>query len=153
MDFQLFSLHHPHFITRFVGWTAFMTVRSVIRPNTRLPLPLRGDRTTPNLHTLQGHYVGNLLITNVLHASTVVAGFIPVLPTADKIQSKFPAAARVGINPTPTVAECCKCLSIRGLRSFLDSVAIVGNKYRDSVWQPTGRPRGPHPQADHGDKG
>ena len=29
-------------------------------------------------------------------------GFIPVLPTADKIQSKYPAAARVGINPTPT---------------------------------------------------
>ena len=29
-------------------------------------------------------------------------GFIPVLPTADKIQSKCPAAARVGINPTPT---------------------------------------------------
>ena len=34
-------------------------------------------------------------------------GFIPVLLTADKIQSKYPAVARVGINPTPTVAECC----------------------------------------------
>ena len=26
----------------------------------------------------------------------------PVLPTADEIQRKCPAAARVGINPTPT---------------------------------------------------
>ena len=34
-------------------------------------------------------------------------GFIPVLPTADKIQSKYPAAARVGINPTPTLDVCC----------------------------------------------
>ena len=30
------------------------------------------------------------------------AGVIPVLPTAYKIQSKYPAAARVGINPTST---------------------------------------------------
>ena len=29
-------------------------------------------------------------------------GFIPVLPTTDKIQSKCLTAARVGINPTPT---------------------------------------------------
>ena len=36
-----------------------------------------------------------------------MAGFIPVLPTADKIQSKCPAAARVGINPTPTLDVCC----------------------------------------------
>ena len=34
-------------------------------------------------------------------------GFIPVLLTADKIQSKYPAAARVGINPTPTLDVCC----------------------------------------------
>ena len=26
MDFQLFSLHHPHFITRFVGWTVFFLI-------------------------------------------------------------------------------------------------------------------------------
>ena len=36
------------------------------------------------------------------HSAIVRTGFIPVLPTADKIQSKCPAAARVGINPTPT---------------------------------------------------
>ena len=36
-------------------------------------------------------------------------GFIPILPTADKIQSKCPAAARVGINPTPPgcILHCC----------------------------------------------
>ena len=42
-------------------------------------------------------------------------GFIPVLPAADKILSKYPAAARVGITPTPTVTECCKRLSISGI--------------------------------------
>ena len=41
------------------------------------------------------------------HSAAVVTGFIPVLLTADKIQSKCHAAARVGINPTPTLAECC----------------------------------------------
>ena len=40
----------------------------------------------------------NPLITKVLHTSAVGAGFIPALPTADKIQSKYPAAARVEIN-------------------------------------------------------
>ena len=110
-----------------------MTVRSVIRPNTRIPLHLRGDRTTPNLHTLQGYYVGNPLITNVLHASAVGAGFIPVLPTADKIQSKYPAAARVGINPTLRLQNAASVLVSEVCTSFLDSVVIVGNKYRDSV--------------------
>ena len=37
-------------------------------------------------------------------------GFIPTLPTAGEIQKN--AAARVGINPTPTVAECRKRLII-----------------------------------------
>ena len=49
----------------------------------------------------------NPLITKVLHTSTVGMGFIPVLPTTDKIQSKYPAAAREGMKPSPTVAECC----------------------------------------------
>ena len=53
------------------------------------------------------NFFDNPLITNVLHTSAVGAGFIPALPTADKIKSKYPAAARVGINPTPTVVECC----------------------------------------------
>ena len=35
------------------------------------------------------------------------AGVIHVLLTAHKIQSKCPAAARVGINPTPTLDICC----------------------------------------------
>ena len=33
-------------------------------------------------------------------------GIIPVLPTADKIQSKYHAAARAGINPAPTTDAC-----------------------------------------------
>ena len=43
----------------------------------------------------------------LLHSAAVGAGFIPALPTADKKQSKCSAAARVGINPTPTVDVCC----------------------------------------------
>mgnify|MGYP006369320731 CR=1 FL=1 len=38
----------------------------------------------------------NMLVINVLHTSAVGAGFIPVLPTTDKILNKFPAAARTG---------------------------------------------------------
>ena len=49
----------------------------------------------------------NPFIAKVLHTSAVGMGFIPVLPTTSKIRSKYTAAARVGINPTPTVAECC----------------------------------------------
>ena len=51
--------------------------------------------------------VENPLIAKVLHSAAVGTGFIPVLPAADKIQSNYTAAARVGINPTPTVDVCC----------------------------------------------
>ena len=71
-------------------------------------------------------YVNNTLVINVLHASAVGAGFIPVLPATDKIQSKYHAAARMGINPTPTAAECCKLLSISGLHRILG--LVVGRK-------------------------
>ena len=53
------------------------------------------------------------------HANPMRAGFIPVLPATDKIQSKYHAAARMGINTTPTAAECCKHLSISGLHRIL----------------------------------
>ena len=36
------------------------------------------------------YYVANPLITNVLHASTVGAGVIPVLPASDKNQGNTP---------------------------------------------------------------
>ena len=61
-----------------------------------------------------------MLVINVLHASAVGVGFIPILPATDKIQRKYPAAGRVGINPTPTAEECCKWLSIRGLSGDSD---------------------------------
>ncbi len=38
--------------------------------------------------------------------SAVGAGFIPVLPAADKIQNKYNATARMGINPTPMLDAC-----------------------------------------------
>ena len=44
--------------------------------------------------------VDNVLIAKALHASAVGTGFIPVLPTADKIKSKYPAAAREGMKPS-----------------------------------------------------
>ena len=51
-----------------------------------------------------------LIIKHLQHSAAVGTGFIPVLPRADKIQSKCSAAARVGINPTPTEAKCCNHL-------------------------------------------
>ena len=59
-----------------------------------------GINPTPTLDVCCNHF-DNPLIAKVLHTSAVGTGFIPVLPTADKIQSKYPAAARMGINPTP----------------------------------------------------
>ena len=41
------------------------------------------------------------------HTSAVGMGFIPVLLTTSKIQSKYPAAAREGMKPSPTVTDCC----------------------------------------------
>ena len=51
-------------------------------------------------------------------------GINPVLPTADKIQSKCHAAARVGINPTPTVAECCNHFDNPLIVKALHSAAV-----------------------------
>ena len=65
-----------------------------------------GINPTPTLAECCNH-LDNPLITKVLHTSTIETWFIPVLLTADKIKSKCTAAARVGINPTPTLTECC----------------------------------------------
>ena len=65
-----------------------------------------GINPTPTLDVCCYHE-DNSLIAKVLHTSAVGMGFIPVLLTADKIQSKYPAVARVGINPTPTLDVCC----------------------------------------------
>ena len=54
------------------------------------------------------------------HSAAVGAGFIPALPTADKIHGKYPAAARVGINPTPTLDVCCKRFIINVLHANYD---------------------------------
>ena len=55
---------------------------------------------------LQVDCVGNSLVINVLHTSTVGTGFIPALAAADEKSSKCPAAGRVGINPTPAPGKC-----------------------------------------------
>ena len=81
-----------------------------------------GINPTPTEAECYNH-LDNPLIAKVLHKSAVGTGFIPVLPTAnkiqskcqalpasDKIQSKCHAAARVGI--TPAAAECCNILII-----------------------------------------
>ena len=75
------------------------------------------------------NHLDNPLIAKVLHASAVGVGFIPVLPTADKIQSKYPAAGRTGINPVPTAAECCKCFII----SVLDRILGQGSGCHQST--------------------
>ena len=48
------------------------------------------------------NYFDNPLIAKVLHIFAVGMGLIPVLPTADKIQSKCPAAARVRVTVPQT---------------------------------------------------
>ena len=55
-----------------------------------------GINPTPTLDVCCKRF-DNPLIAKVLHASAVGTGFIPVLPTADKIKSKYPAAAREGM--------------------------------------------------------
>ena len=74
-----------------------------------------GINPTPTVDVCCNHFV-NPVIAKALHSAAVGTGFIPVLPTADKIQSKYPAAARVEINPTPTVDVCCKCFIISVLQ-------------------------------------
>ena len=50
-----------------------------------------GITPTPTEAKCCNHF-DNSLIAKALHASAVGAGLIPVLPTADKIQSKYLAA-------------------------------------------------------------
>ena len=57
-----------------------------------------GINPTPTVTECYNHF-DNPLITKVLHTSAVGTGFIPVLPIADKIQSKCHAAVRVWISP------------------------------------------------------
>ena len=54
----------------------------------------------------------NPLIAKVLHTSSVGTGFIPVLPTADKMKSKCTAAALMGINPSPALGKCDHCMNM-----------------------------------------
>lgn len=58
------------------------------------------------------NHFDNPLITKVLHSSAVGTGFIPVLPTADKIQSKCHAAAREGMKPSPAPGKCDQCMNL-----------------------------------------
>ena len=57
---------------------AFMAVRSVVRPNERVYFLFEssGRPRGPPPHT---DYVASILVINVLHASTVGMGFIPIL--------------------------------------------------------------------------
>ena len=67
-----------------------------------------------------------MLIINVLHLSAVGAGFIPVLPTAGKIQKKYNAAGRTGINPAPTAVECCNyCGRLPPLRRLSAATTVA----------------------------
>ena len=99
-----------------VGAGAIPVLPTADKIQSKYPAAARvGINPTPTVAECCNHF-DKPLITKALHISTVGMGFIPVLPTADKIQSKYPAAARVGINPTPTLDVCCKCLVISGLR-------------------------------------
>ena len=77
------------------------------------------------------NHFDNPLIAKVLHVSTVGAGFIPALPTADKIQSKYLAAARVVINPTPT--ECCNYFEYPVCPNIINHSAEIYLQYSNTV--------------------
>ena len=70
-----------------------------------------GINPTPTVAECCNHF-DNSLIAKVLHTSAVGTGFIPVLPTADKIKSKCTAAAMMGINPSPTLGKCDQCMNM-----------------------------------------
>ena len=96
-----------------------------------------GINPAPTVAECCNHFY-NPLIAKVLHTSAVGAGFIPALPTADKIQSKYPAAARTGIqskypaaaregiNPSPTVTECCYHFDNPLIAKVLHTSAVAG---------------------------
>ena len=50
-------------------------------------------------HSVLKKRINPLILRHLQHASAVGAGFIPVLLTAVKIQNRYHAAARTGINP------------------------------------------------------
>ena len=50
----------------------------------RIHLSIRGYRLSLTPLSLQRYYVGNPLTGNVLHASTVGVGFIPILAATDE---------------------------------------------------------------------
>ena len=64
-----------------------------------------GINPTPTVAECCNHFY-NPLIAKVLHTSAVGAGFIPALPTADKIKSKCTAAAMMGIKPSSALGKC-----------------------------------------------
>ena len=78
----------------------------------------------PNPTECYNHF-DNPLITIVLHTSAVGTGFIPVLLTADKIQSKYPAAARMGINPTPTCMYAANVLFLNLVFTWLHEFPFI----------------------------
>ena len=65
-------------------------------------------------HSVLKKRINPLILRHLQHASAVGAGFIPVLLTAVKIQNRYHAAARTGINPAPTV-DACNTLDINAL--------------------------------------
>ena len=84
---------------------------------------MMGINPTPTM-AVCCNFFDNLLITNALHTSAVGAGFIPALPTADKIKSKYPAAAREGMKPSPTLDVCCNHFDNLLIANVLHSSAV-----------------------------
>ena len=98
------------------SWAALAAIRSVVTPNlffrtvNNHTYPLLADKTIIKDFKI----LFKPLILRCLQHLATGAGFIPVLPTADKIQSKYHAAARTGINPIPT-EDACNTLIINAL--------------------------------------
>ena len=109
-----------------------------------------GQNETIEEKYINYYHLDNTLIINVLHTSTVGAGFIPVLAAAwyllgilsvaaaGQLLCILSVAVRAGINPATTAAECCNDLTIKQLCCFLFYNSVLrptSETYKCSGWE------------------
>ncbi len=73
-------------------------------------------------------YISNILVINVLHASNIGVGFIPILAAALYLFCILSTVGRTGISPAPTADKWCKYLSISGLKRILGRIWTIRNQ-------------------------
>ena len=78
-------------------------------------------------------YISNILVINVLHASNIGVGFIPILAVALYLFCILSAAGRTGINPAPSMLQTKQLTFIYfSLTLIISILAFVVLSYRDT---------------------